>query len=83
MFLAVAYAPIPSSTPRPLGAADVSILLSEVEQEQIPGGNRDREAIVVGAGLCDGEGECAYTVYGYQSLGLIPFGLIFSSSHLA
>ena len=26
-------------------------------------GNGDREAIVVGAGLCDGEGERAYTVY--------------------
>ena len=40
-----------------------SILLSEVEQEQRPSGNGDREAIVVGAGLCDGEGECAYTAY--------------------
>ena len=39
------------------------ILLSEVEQEQRPSGNGDREAIVVGAGLCDGEGERAYTVY--------------------
>ena len=26
-------------------------------------GNEDREAIVVGAGLCDGEGERAYTTY--------------------
>ena len=26
-----------------------------------PSGNEDREAIVVGAGLCDGEGERAYT----------------------
>ena len=33
----------------------------EVEQEQRPSGNGDREAIVVGAGLCDGEGERAYT----------------------
>ena len=49
--------------PRPLGAAYVPILLSEVEQEQRPSGNGDREAIVVGAGLCDGEGERAYTEY--------------------
>ena len=47
----------------PLGAAYVPILLSEVEQEQRPSGNGDREAIVVGAGLCDGEGERAYTAY--------------------
>ena len=47
----------------PLGAAYVPILLSEVEQEQRPSGNGDREAIVVGAGLCDGEGERAYTRY--------------------
>ena len=39
------------------------ILLSEVEQEQRPSGNGDREAIVVGAGLCDGEGERAYIGY--------------------
>ena len=38
-------------------------LLSEVKQEKRPSGNGDREAIVVGAGLCDGEGERAYTVY--------------------
>ena len=44
-------------------AAYVPILLSEVEQEQRPSGNRDREAIVVGAGLCDGEAEPAYTGY--------------------
>ena len=55
--------PISSSAPRPLGAAYVLILLSEVEQEQRPSGNGDREAIVVGAGLCDGEGERAYTEY--------------------
>ena len=46
--------PISSSAPRPLGAAYVPILLSEVEQEQRLSGNGDREAIVVGAGLCDG-----------------------------
>ena len=40
-----------------------SILAIEVEQEQRPRGNGDREAIVVGAGLCDGEGERAYTEY--------------------
>ena len=47
--------PISSSAPRPLGAAYVPILLSEVEQEQRPSENGDREAIVVGAGLCEGE----------------------------
>ena len=49
--------------PRGLGAAYVPILLSEVEQEQRSSGNGDREVIVVGAGLCDGEGERAYTGY--------------------
>ena len=34
-----------------------------MKQEQRPSGNGDREAIVVGAGLCDGEGERTYTVY--------------------
>ena len=52
--------PIPSSAPRPLGAAYVPILLSEVEQEQRPSGNG------VGAGLCDCEGERAYTAYAPQ-----------------
>ena len=33
------------------------------QQEQRPCGNGDREAIVVGAGLCDSEGERAYTAY--------------------
>ena len=32
-----------------------------VELEQRPSGKADREAIVVGAGLCDGESERAYT----------------------
>ena len=63
MFLAVGYAPISSNAPRPLWDAYDPFLLSEVEQEQRPSGNEDREAIVVGAGLCDGEGERAYTVY--------------------
>ena len=57
------YVPISSSTLRPLGAAYIPILLSEVEQEQRPSGNEDREAIVEEAGLCDGEGERAYTPF--------------------
>ena len=56
------YVPISSSAPRPLGPY-MPILLSEVEQEQRPSGNGDREAIVVEAGLCDGEGERAYIAY--------------------
>ena len=55
------YVPISSSALRPLGAAYIPILLSVVEQEQRPSGNEDSEAINVGAGLCDGEGERAYT----------------------
>ena len=39
------------------------IWLSKVEQEERPSGNGDRKVIVVGAGLCDGEGERAYTGY--------------------
>ena len=54
------FVPISSSSPRPLGAAYIPILLSEVEQVERPSGNGDREAIVVGAGRCDGEGEHAY-----------------------
>ena len=50
-------------SPFPLVAAHIPILLSEVEQEQRPIGNGDREAIVVEAGLCDGEGERAYIAY--------------------
>ena len=57
------YVPISSCAQRPLGAAYIPILLSEVEQKQRASGNGDREAIVVGAGLCDGEGERAYTEY--------------------
>ena len=45
----------------------------EVEQEQKPRENEDREAVVVGAGLCDGEGERAYTAnsgrFGKRRLG--------------
>ena len=61
--MCLGYVPISSSAPRPLGAAYVLILLSEVEQEQRPSGSGDREAVVAGAGLCDGEGERAYTAY--------------------
>ena len=46
---------ISSSAPLPLRAAYVPILISEGEHEQRPSGNGDREAIVVGAGLCDGK----------------------------
>ena len=56
------YVPI-SSSAQFIGAAHIPILPSEVEQEQRPSGNGDREAIVVGAGLCDGEGERAYMAY--------------------
>ena len=63
MFLTLEYVPISSSAPRPLGAAYVAILLSEVELEQRHSVNGDREAIVVGAGLCESEAERAYTVY--------------------
>ena len=57
---------ISSSALRPLGAAYSPILLSEVEQEQRPSVKEDREAILMGAGLCDGEGERAYTAYAPQ-----------------
>ena len=63
MFLALGYYPFSSSAPRPLGAAYVPILLGEVEQEQRPSENGDREAIVLEGGLCDGEGERAFIVY--------------------
>ena len=39
------YVPISSSAPRPLGAAYMPILLSEVEQEQRPSGKGDREGL--------------------------------------
>ena len=67
------YVPISSSALQPLGSAYVSVLLSEVEQEQRPSGNGDREAIVVGAGLCDGEGERAYTVYDPIFIYMTPY----------
>ena len=57
------YVPISSSAPLPLGAAYVPILLREVELEQRPSGNGVHEAIVVGAALCDGEGDREYTAY--------------------
>ena len=59
MILALGYAPTSSSAPGPLGAANVPILLSEVEQEQRPRENEDCEAIVVGAGLCVDEAASA------------------------
>ena len=59
----IGYVFISSSALRPLGAAYIPILLSEVEQEQRPCGNEDREAFVVGTGLCDGEGQRAFTAY--------------------
>ena len=40
-------APLSSSASLPLGATDVPIFLSEVEQEQRPSGNDDHETIVV------------------------------------
>ena len=63
--------PISSGALRPLEDAYIPILLSEVEQGQRLSGNEDREAIVVGAGLGDGEGERAYTAYAphYDSSG--------------
>ena len=41
------YVPISSSAPRPLGAAYVPILLSEVEQEQRHSGNGDMPQIMI------------------------------------
>ena len=58
-----AFVLILSSALRPLGGAYVLILLSELQQEERPSGNGDCEAIEVGAGFCDGEGERAYTAY--------------------
>ena len=84
------YVPISSKVLRPLGAAYIPILLSEVEQEKRPSGNEDREAIVVGAGLCDGEGERAYTTYaphydisgGSGTLRHQPFGRQYGVGHM-
>ena len=79
------YVPISSSALRPLGAAYIPILLSEVEQEQRPSGIEDREAIVVEAGLCDGEGERAYIAYGppYFCGHLLTFVVTYFCGHLA
>ena len=55
------YVLISFSALRNLGAAYIPNLLSEVEQEQRPSVKENREAILVGAGLCHGEGERAYT----------------------
>ena len=62
----IGYVLISSSALRPLGAAYIPILLSEVKDEQRTSGNGDREAIVVGAGLLHGEGERTYTGYAPQ-----------------
>ena len=59
--------------------AYVPILLSEVKQEQRPSLNGDREAILVGAGNCDGEGECRVFIHTicptFQFLDLISLDL--------
>ena len=55
--------PFPLVSSGSFGAAYIPILLNEDLQEQRSSGNGDREAIVVGAGLCDFEGVRAYTVY--------------------
>ena len=47
-----------------------SNLLPCPKQEQRPGGNGDREAIVVGAGLCGVEGERACTAYAPRLRGI-------------
>ena len=57
------YVPISSSVLRPIGTAYVSILVSDVKQEQLPSRRGDPEAIVVGAGLCEAAGERANTVF--------------------
>ena len=53
LFFALGYVPMSSCA---LGAAYVSIFLSEVEQEQRPSGNGDRETIVMGAGAQSASG---------------------------
>ena len=57
------YVPISPSATRSFEPVLFPILLSEVQQERRRSGNGDREAIVVEAGLCEGEGEREYTVY--------------------
>ena len=74
--------------PRGPLAAYFPILLSEVEQEQRPSGNGDREAIVVGAGLCDGEGERAYIAFIMRDVSanffsLRRFGIFFAETSAA
>ena len=61
--MCLGFVPISSCAPRALVAIYVPILLNEVEQKQKPNRNGDREAIEVRAGLCDGDGERAYTGY--------------------
>ena len=55
--------PFPLVLRSPLGPLMFPSSLSEVEQEQRHSGNGDRGEIVVGDGLCDSEGERAYTAY--------------------
>ena len=60
-------------------------MLSEVEQEQRPSGNGEREAIVVGASLYDGEGERAYTGFVPHGSGTFrhqPFGRQYGVGHM-
>ena len=61
--LALGHALNSSSAPRPFGTAYLPISLSEVEQEYGASNNRHREAIVMGAGLSNGEGERAFTLF--------------------
>ena len=43
--------------------SNMALSNTELSNMSCTRGNGDREAIVVGAGLCDGEGERAYTGY--------------------
>ena len=47
------YVPISSSALRPLGAAYIPILLSEIEQEQRPSGNGVYAFDLIAAGLME------------------------------
>ena len=63
--------PFPLVARNPFRTAYIPILLSEVKQEQRLSGNSDREAIVVGAGLCHGVGERAYSTYALHKVGKV------------
>ena len=60
--LRITSSKIPKSKNRCRHQTYAPMLLSGVEQGQRPIGNEDREAIVVGASLCDGKGQRAYTI---------------------